>query len=202
MYDSYGGSSKTSSYSQNSSTQKEEHKTTNSSSSFSDHFQEELFQDFDKFFFAKTSQNPKLKQKKGKDITLEIKIKFMESVFGCSKPITYLRRGLCSICKGSRCRPGTFPTKCYTCGGRGNVIFRGDSEDVEDICTKCEGFGKVIKHKCEECKGELYVDQTVSDKISIPVGVGNEQILRKEGQVNFIKISNNNKLYIGSYWRK
>jgi len=184
IYDSYGASSKTSSYSE------KPNENTNSSknaqsSSFSDTFEEDLFQDFDKFFYSKTSQNANLKSRKGKDITIELKIKFMDSVTGCSKNIIYTRQCWCDICKGSRCRPGTFPSKCYTCGGRGNIIYRSDFEDLEETCNKCDGLGKIIKFKCEECKGHGFINKIINDKITVPIGVGNEQILRKEGHVIF-----------------
>lgn len=179
MYDSYGASSKTSSY-QNST---KEENSTFSSSKFAQNFEEDLFQDFDKFFFSKASQNTNLKPLKGKDITLDLKIHFMESVSGCKKTIFYTRKCLCQTCKGSRCRTGTSPTKCYTCGGKGNVVYRNDSDEVEDSCNKCEGLGKIIKYKCAECKGEGFLYREISDEITVPVGTGNEQILRKEGKV-------------------
>ncbi len=61
--------------------------------------------------------------------------------------------------------------------------YRLDHEEVEDICEKCEGFGKVVKFKCEECKGVGCLEKVVSETVKIPVGAGNEQILRKEGNV-------------------
>lgn len=185
MYDSYGGSSKTSAYSQqNSSPKNDPHTAKNSNSSnFSDFFEDDLFQDFDKFFFSKVSQNPNLKAKKGKDVIVELRIEFMESVIGCTKTINYTRKCLCHECKGSRCRPGTFASKCYTCGGRGNILYRNENEDLEDICDKCEGLGKIVKFKCEQCKGEGFFEKDISDSVKIPIGVGNEQMLRKEGKV-------------------
>lgn len=183
LYDSYGGSSKSSSSYSQTANEGQKSSKPGFSSNFSSSFEEDLFQDFDKFFYSKTSQSSNQKTKKGKDISIELNINFMESVTGCSKSIAYTRQCWCEICKGSRCRPGTHPTKCYTCGGKGNVIYRSESEEIEEICEKCEGLGKTIKHKCEECKGKGFINKTMNEKIMVPVGVGHEQILRKEGHV-------------------
>lgn len=81
------------------------------------------------------------------------------------------------------------------------MIYRGDHEEFEETCNKCEGLGKIIKFKCHECKGVGSVNKTMVEKISIPIGVGNEQILRKEGHVRIFMIGGNRK-NVGRYWAK
>ena len=33
-------------------------------------------------------------------------------------------KGVCVTCKGSKCKPGTAPGRCTTCGGKGSMNYR------------------------------------------------------------------------------
>lgn len=151
-----------------------------SSSSGGSHFGDDMFEEFDKFFYSKSSNNSKTKPIRGKDIHNNLHINFIESINGCKKTIKYSRKCQCNICKGTKCRPGTNPTKCYTCGGKGNINYRDGFENVETICEKCEGFGKIIKFPCNNCKGNGFVEQQIEEIVEVPIGVASGQILRKE----------------------
>lgn len=55
---------------------------------------------------------------------MSLEINFMEAISGSSKKVTFEKRGTCPTCKGSKCKPGTAPTRCTACGGRGTVNYR------------------------------------------------------------------------------
>ncbi len=141
-----------------------------------------MFEDFDKFFYSKTTANPKSTPNRGNDIHVNVNLTFMESVNGCKKQIKIKKKCICKECNGNGCKKGTNPMKCYACGGKGTINYRDGFDFIEGECDQCEGRGKTIKHKCFDCKGKGLKDLTLEEEISIPEGVGNEQLLRKEGR--------------------
>lgn len=61
---------------------------------------------------------------RGEDIIMHLEISFEESIRGIHKTINFKIKDTCETCNGSKCRPGTKPTKCGTCKGKGTVNFR------------------------------------------------------------------------------
>jgi molecular chaperone DnaJ len=53
-----------------------------------------------------------------------MEIDFMESIKGASKNIVFEKKGVCITCNGSKAKPGTSPTRCSACGGKGTVNYR------------------------------------------------------------------------------
>lgn len=99
----------------------------------------------------------------GNDIHETINLGFQESLQDkIRKTIQVEKTVKCKTCRGTRCAPNTFPSKCYTCGGSGTLQYRDKFDTVEEICDNCEGFGKIIRHKCSTCKGEGQVTRTVN----------------------------------------
>lgn len=87
-------------------------------------FDEEIFDDFASFFNMDGQGGQKARNSRGADIILSMDVTFLESVQGVKKEVTFEKRGICKTCNGSKCKPGTAPTKCGGCGGRGTVNFR------------------------------------------------------------------------------
>lgn len=56
---------------------------------------------------------------KGTDVLVSMDISFMESVAGVIKKVSYEKKGVCTNCSGSKCKPGTAPVCCSACGGVG-----------------------------------------------------------------------------------
>lgn len=61
---------------------------------------------------------------KGQDIFMNLDITFMESINGINKKIAFEKKGICPTCQGSKCKPGTAPSRCTACGGRGAINYR------------------------------------------------------------------------------
>src|SRR5512147_1500749 len=59
--------------------------------------------------------------RRGADLSYGVQLTFEEAVFGVDKEIEITRDELCSACRGTGAEPGTTPTRCNTCGGRGEV---------------------------------------------------------------------------------
>ncbi|MGN0298324.1 MAG: molecular chaperone DnaJ [Lachnospiraceae bacterium] len=119
---------------------------------------------------------------KGANVTASVNITFEEAVFGCEKEITLNLKDPCPSCNGTGAKPGTSPTTCTKCNGRGQVTFTQQSifGNVRSVqtCPECNGTGKVIKEKCNNCYGSGFVSSRKTIKVTIPAGIDNEQSIR------------------------
>lgn len=122
---------------------------------------------------------------KGQDIFINLDVEFMDAVKGTKKEINFEKIGTCSTCKGTKCKPGTAPSRCAACGGRGVVSFRQGSLTMQLTCTKCNGVGTSIKSPCVTCRGSGVSRQPGKENINIPSGMNTGQNLRLSGKGNF-----------------
>ncbi len=144
-------------------------------------YEEDIFDDFASFFDM-GSGGPERKTK-GQDIFINLEISFMESVSGARKEILFEKRGVCTACNGSKCKPGTAPSKCTSCGGKGYVNYRQGPMTIQMTCNKCKGIGVTIKSPCQSCKATGIGNTHSKEEISIPKGINNGQNLRLSGKV-------------------
>ncbi len=93
----------------------------------------------------------------------------------------------CASCKGSGAEPGTSPTPCPTCHGRGEVLYQQSFLSIRRTCSTCNGSGQVIRNACTECRGHGFRQVQRKLKINIPAGVdtGTRVRLSGEGQPGF-----------------
>ena len=136
---------------------------------------QDIFSEFEEFFSGGKREKVNFK---GEDVNLSLEISFMDSIKGVKKEVTLERKSQCGTCKGSKVKPGTSPTKCSNCGGRGVVFFQRGPMSIQTVCTKCKGSGSMIKSPCTPCKGTGYSYIEVSETVNIPAGVTNGQNLR------------------------
>lgn len=121
----------------------------------------------------------------GANLRTSIRITFEEAVFGCEKEIELNVKEECKTCHGSGAKPGTNPTTCPKCGGKGQVIFTqqsffGTVRNVQS-CPDCHGTGKIIKEKCVDCHGTGYIPMKKKYAVDIPAGIDNGQCKRLSG---------------------
>lgn len=122
----------------------------------------------------------------GANVKINMRISFMEAVFGVDKKIQMALKDECPHCHGSGAKPGTQPQTCSKCGGKGQVVYTRQSlfGAVQNVqtCPDCGGTGKVIKEKCVDCGGTGYVKNNKTIEISIPAGIDNGQSVRIPGK--------------------
>lgn len=106
-------------------------------------YYEDVFEEFENMYKRQT-KTPK--REKGEDIVITIEIPFLDAARGTTKEIKVERKATCPTCKGSKCQPGTSPTKCSACGGAGTVYYQNGRMIYESTCNPCQGTGKKIKH--------------------------------------------------------
>ncbi len=93
---------------------------------------------------------------------------------------------VCSTCTGAGAAPGTHPSTCGTCGGRGEVqqvtrSFLGQMVTSRP-CPRCSGTGTVIEHPCRDCGGDGRVRKRRTLTVKIPSGVEDGMRIRLSGE--------------------
>jgi molecular chaperone DnaJ len=124
--------------------------------------------------------------RRGADLNQSIMLTFEEAAFGVEKEIEFVRDEICSTCRGTGAEPGTSPTRCATCEGRGEVrqvrqTFLGSMVQVT-TCPSCNGQGEVITTPCSTCRGRGLERKTVRRTVAIPGGVDTGTPIRLAGE--------------------
>lgn len=124
--------------------------------------------------------------RRGADLSQTVTLTFEEAVFGVEKDIEIVRDEICTKCRGTRAEPGTSPSRCPTCDGRGEVrqvrqTFLGSMVQVT-TCPNCNGAGEVINSPCTQCRGTGLERRTLRKKVAIPAGVDNGTQIRLAGE--------------------
>ena len=120
--------------------------------------------------------------RKGADVRAQVTIDLLEAARGVTKTISFERHTPCGTCRGEGAKPGTQRQSCDYCGGRGQVIQSTGIFRVQTTCPACSGQGSLIKHPCDDCRGEGYVLERVRREVRIPAGVDSDTRLRIEGE--------------------
>ncbi len=147
----------------------------------------DIFSGFgDMFGFGSSRQNSRTKARRGNDLEVEVKLSFMEAVFGTEKEISVKKLVKCSHCKGNGAEPGTKIETCATCNGTGRVrraqrTILGTIQ-TETVCPDCGGEGKTYTQKCSVCHGSGVVEDIVNLKVKIPAGIDDGQSIRIAGK--------------------
>ncbi|MDR1187455.1 MAG: DnaJ domain-containing protein [Bifidobacteriaceae bacterium] len=128
---------------------------------------------------------PASRASRGRDQLERISVDLKEAVFGAVKEVTYATYLTCAGCGGTCCAPGTTPTPCSACHGRGvrERLVRSLLGTVRtmDPCRQCQGFGNIIASPCPECSGQGRVRGHSTVQVEVPVGVDNGNRLRLSG---------------------
>ena len=121
---------------------------------------------------------------RGEDVRYDLEISFEEAVFGLPAEIQVPRMEPCDRCRASGSEPGSGPTTCPTCHGRGEILYQQSFLSIRRTCSTCGGSGKIIRNPCSECRGQGYRQVQRKLKVNIPAGVddGTRLRLANEGQ--------------------
>jgi molecular chaperone DnaJ len=119
---------------------------------------------------------------RGRDLEAEIQIGFDQAVHGAQVPITLPLSERCSTCSGSGARPGTTPTVCPRCEGRGVESQGQGMFSISVPCSRCGGSGTVIESPCPTCNGTGAVRAVKRLRVNIPAGVHDGSRIRLAGK--------------------
>ncbi|RMD97890.1 MAG: molecular chaperone DnaJ [Deltaproteobacteria bacterium] len=141
-----------------------------------------IFEDF--FGFSSRTQRRPGAPQQGDDLRYDLDITLEEAVLGVEKDIEVPRLVTCSTCRGSGCKEGTRPTRCATCGGRGQVFRSQGFFTISTVCPRCHGEGSVVEDPCPACRGQGMRRQFKTLSVSVPAGVDTGNRLRIAGEGN------------------
>jgi len=122
------------------------------------------------------------RRSKGADLETQVQIGFVDAVCGIKENVDVRRNVACDSCKGSGAEPGTMPTTCSTCNGRGQVMHSQGFFMVSSACPSCRGQGKTIDSPCTNCRGRGTTESSSTLEVSIPAGVEDGMTLRLAGK--------------------
>lgn len=122
------------------------------------------------------------RQKRGRDISLELDVSFTESIFGTERSVLISKVSTCKTCAGSGAKVGTKKKTCTTCNGQGKVhdvkkTFMGTFQTVR-TCEVCRGTGQVPEEKCHDCRGLGVVNTREEIHVKVPAGISNGEMMR------------------------
>ena len=139
---------------------------------------------FGDLFGTSRGRQPRNRPQRGEDVRYDLEIRFEDAVRGLAAEIQVPRSEVCDRCGGTRSEPGSRPTTCPACHGRGEVVYQQSFLSIRRTCGQCGGTGQVIRTPCSKCRGQGYWQVQRKLKVNIPAGVDNGMRLRlaQEGE--------------------
>ncbi len=119
---------------------------------------------------------------RGRDLETEVHVSFDQAVEGAQVPVTVPLAAPCPTCRGTGAKPGTTPTVCSTCQGRGVEAESQGLFSISQPCRVCGGTGTEIKEPCSTCNGSGHTRQVKRYKVNIPAGVRDGSRVRLAGK--------------------
>jgi molecular chaperone DnaJ len=119
---------------------------------------------------------------RGADLEAEVTISFDEALEGTQIPLTVQTRQRCTTCHGTGAKPGTSPTVCPRCQGRGLESQGQGLFSISQPCSRCGGAGTVIEDPCPTCHGEGAIHTPKRYRVNIPAGVREGSRVRLAGK--------------------
>src|SRR5207253_9033356 len=97
-------------------------------------------------------------------------------------PLQVPMQATCSTCRGTGAAPGTTPTVCPRCEGRGIETQGQGMFSISQPCSLCGGTGTVIEDPCPTCHGSGAVRTVKRLRVNIPAGVREGSRIRLPGK--------------------
>ena len=101
---------------------------------------------------------------------------------GAQVPVTVPLSAPCPTCHGTGAKPGTSPTICTRCQGRGVEAESQGLFSISQPCRQCGGTGTEIKDPCPTCHGSGRTRQVKRYRVNIPAGVRDGSRVRLAGK--------------------
>lgn len=122
------------------------------------------------------------REKRGKDIVMDVQLTFKESVFGTTRTLSLTKDSACSRCTGTGAEPGTKLKTCDTCRGKGSVTESQRSPfgvfSVSRECSTCNGKKHIPEKACTTCRGRGVERREEKLTVTIPPGVEGGHVMR------------------------
>ena len=144
---------------------------------------EDIFSGFGEMFgfgdvFGARRRGPQ----RGADLRYDLEISFEESAKGAEPSLQIPRLEPCGTCHGSGAEPGSRPSTCPQCQGRGQIRQQQGPFTLARTCGHCRGTGSIIAKPCATCRGAGRVQKERKLTVRIPPGIATGQSLRLRGE--------------------
>ena len=126
---------------------------------------------FGDFFNGGGQQRRRSRAQRGADLRFDLHLEFEEAVFGVKRSVTVSRHESCEVCHATGAAPGTAPTTCPDCAGRGQVRFQQGFFAISRPCGRCGGTGSIIADPCRACRGHGRLARERTLDVQVPAGV-------------------------------
>lgn len=151
------------------------------------HSFEDIFEAFGDVFggdsvFEGLFSGGRARRGRGAHLQCAVEIDFREAMADTTRTIRIERMVSCDACRGSGAKPGTRPSTCKTCGGRGEILQMRGFLNIRTTCPKCRGAGATVSSPCTSCRGAGRVPREETLEVKIPAGVEDGTRLRLVGQ--------------------
>jgi len=128
------------------------------------------------------TQRQRQRAQRGADLEAQVSISFDQAVAGAQVPLQVPMRAVCETCHGTGAKPGTTPTVCPRCEGRGIETQGQGMFSISQPCSLCGGSGTVIEDPCPTCHGTGAVRTIKRLRVNIPAGVRDGGRIRLPGK--------------------
>jgi molecular chaperone DnaJ len=119
---------------------------------------------------------------RGADLEAELHLSFLDAVNGITTTVNLTSEAACATCLGTGAKPGTSPSPCPMCHGRGVLDDNQGLFSFSQPCPNCGGRGAVIDDPCPRCHGTGTEHRPRQVKVRIPAGVADGQRIRLKGR--------------------
>jgi molecular chaperone DnaJ len=119
---------------------------------------------------------------RGRDLETDVHVSFEQAMEGAQVPVSVPLSAPCPTCHGTGAKPGTSPTICSRCQGRGVEAESQGLFSISQPCRQCGGTGTEIKDPCTTCQGSGRTRQVKKYRVNIPAGVRDGSRVRLSGK--------------------
>ena len=127
-------------------------------------------------------QRQRPRPERGSDLEAQVSISFDQAIAGAQVPLSVPMRATCETCHGTGAKPGTTPSVCPRCEGRGIETQGQGMFSISQPCSLCGGSGTVIEDPCPTCHGTGAVRTVKRMRVNIPAGVRDGSRIRLAGK--------------------
>jgi molecular chaperone DnaJ len=119
---------------------------------------------------------------RGSDLEAQVSITFDQAIAGAQVPLQVPMHATCPTCRGTGAKPGTTPSVCPRCEGRGIETEGQGMFSISQPCSRCGGSGTVIEDPCPTCHGAGAMRTLKRLRVNIPAGVRDGSRIRIAGK--------------------
>ena len=119
---------------------------------------------------------------RGRDLETEVRLSFDQAVEGAQLSVSVPTAQTCVTCHGTGAKPGTSPTICPVCQGRGVESQGQGLFSISQPCSRCGGSGTIIEDPCPTCHGSGATRTVKRYRVNVPAGVRDGSRVRLAGK--------------------